>query len=318
MEVHDPHYQAGRLIHPKEWIKGESFQALADLTYIQGKGLPDQRGSIVTIFVEMGDIHSFMKEASRSRSRFIVLSHNGDGRVMEPEKRKIDVSPLRRPSNIIAWFTTNLCSRGYGIFAIPLGLENSKWFPEQKKLEKLELFQKKERSSQGLLYLNFNKYNNLPQREGLYEKFSEHRWATIFDGKNGRDFESYLSSMISHDFVLSPEGNGPDTHRTWEALYLGTSPVLKKHILHKEWKYDLPIVWVEDWSEVTETFLLEKKKEMESRHYHWNTLQISHWKKRIQGIRDQSTIRRIISFGWREAERVIRRRWDKSYFGRRE
>lgn len=318
MNLIDYDFQAGRKICSKEWIKGESLQELCDLIYIQSKGLPDESGDIIIIFVEMGDIHSFFEKASESKSRFIVISHNGDGRVIDPEKRKIDISPARRVSNVIAWFSTNLCSPRYALFSIPLGLENSKWFPREKKIEKIDLFQKRERKSQALLYLNFNKYNNLPQREGLYEKYSNASWVTVFDGKNGQDYENYLDAMISHDFVLSPEGNGPDTHRTWEALYLGTIPILKKHILHQGWKNELPIVWVNEWSEITESFLIEQKNRISSERYRWDALRVSYWKERIYSIRSFSSVGRVFSFGWKESERIIRRHFDKEYFRRRE
>ncbi|MES2308288.1 MAG: hypothetical protein V4507_05450 [Verrucomicrobiota bacterium] len=314
----DNSFLGGRKIAVEEWVKGETFQRLCDETYQNGDDLSKGRAALKTVFVEMGDIRSFMESASRVKNRFILISHNGDGRVLNREKREIDISPARRPSNVVAWFSTNVCTRSYGIFSIPLGFENSKWFPEQNKQRQMELFQKKERTSRSLIYLNFNKYNNLPQREGLYEKFSSYSWATVHDGKNGKDYESYLSEMISNDFVLCPEGNGPDTHRTWEALYLGTIPILKKHILHQDWKTELPIVWVDSWDQIDDQFLMEKKIEIRSRAYQWDVLKISSWNEKIQKIRKQSGIERIFSFGLKESERIARTRWERDYFRRRE
>jgi hypothetical protein len=318
MRENQQDYQGGRKICLTESVRGDSFQALCDFTYAPAKGLPQEKEDLFIIFVEMGDIHSFFKEVSGSSNRYIIITHNGDGRVIDPEKREIDVTPVRRQSNVIAWFSTNLCSPRYGLFSIPLGLENSKWFPQEKKLEKIDLYQKKERKSQSLLYLNFNQYNNLPQRKGLYDAYSKHPWATVFDGKNGKDFESYLSSLISHDFVLSPEGNGPDTHRTWESLYLGTIPIIKRHVLHQSWKNELPILWVNEWNEITESFLIEQKKRICLGNYNWNTLRISYWRAVIHGMRTSNTIQRVFSFGFKETKRVIRRHFDKDYFGRRE
>ena len=44
---------------------------------------------------------------------------------------------------------------------------------------------------------------------------------------NGRvDYETYLNELSEHKFCLCSRGNGIDTHRFWESLYLGVIPVL--------------------------------------------------------------------------------------------
>jgi hypothetical protein len=59
----------------------------------------------------------------------------------------------------------------------------------------------------------------------------------------------YRNLVLRSRFVLSPPGNGPDCHRTWEALYLGATP-----IVHSEsWPFhahDLPVVQVDSWGEI--------------------------------------------------------------------
>jgi hypothetical protein len=51
-------------------------------------------------------------------------------------------------------------------------------------------------------------------------------------------------------FEMSPHGNGLDCHRTWEAILLKTVPIVKTSSLDS--MYDgLPVVIVEDWSEIT-------------------------------------------------------------------
>jgi hypothetical protein len=38
----------------------------------------------------------------------------------------------------------------------------------------------------------------------------------------------YLKLVSQSKFVLSPPGNGPDCHRTWESIYLGAVPIVLK------------------------------------------------------------------------------------------
>lgn len=59
---------------------------------------------------------------------------------------------------------------------------------------------------------------------------------------------SYAKYAAQFAYIASPRGNGEDTHRTWESLYRGTSPVLLKNA----WSLSLqmlkiPISLVETW-----------------------------------------------------------------------
>ena len=51
-------------------------------------------------------------------------------------------------------------------------------------------------------------------------------------------------------FVVSPHGNGLDCHRTWESLVLGNIVIVKRSSLDPLYE-GLPVVIVDDWSEIT-------------------------------------------------------------------
>jgi hypothetical protein len=63
-----------------------------------------------------------------------------------------------------------------------------------------------------------------------------------------RDYEPYLRDLASSYFCIAPRGNGIDTHRVWEALYLRTVPVVTRSILTDQHPY-LPLVVLDDWSQ---------------------------------------------------------------------
>jgi hypothetical protein len=63
--------------------------------------------------------------------------------------------------------------------------------------------------------------------------------------------------MVKYKFVLSPPGNGIDCHRTYEAIALGCIPIVKSSPLDPLYE-GLPVIIVQDWSEVTRE-LLEKE-----------------------------------------------------------
>lgn len=49
-------------------------------------------------------------------------------------------------------------------------------------------------------------------------------------------------------FVISPPGNGPDSHRTWEAIYCGAVPVIKKSTFFSDVNW--PIFFVDEWTDL--------------------------------------------------------------------
>jgi hypothetical protein len=63
--------------------------------------------------------------------------------------------------------------------------------------------------------------------------------------------------MLSHPFVLSPPGAGPDCHRHWESILLGSIPIVLRSPVTKILE-KLPCLQVDCWDEVTEERLIEE------------------------------------------------------------
>lgn len=62
-------------------------------------------------------------------------------------------------------------------------------------------------------------------------------------------------------YVLSPSGLGEATHRFFEAIYLDSIPIVKKTNTNFDKLYDIfPCMVVNDWDEVSESSLKEKKE----------------------------------------------------------
>uniref|UniRef100_A0A914Q3P7 Exostosin GT47 domain-containing protein n=1 Tax=Panagrolaimus davidi TaxID=227884 RepID=A0A914Q3P7_9BILA len=58
--------------------------------------------------------------------------------------------------------------------------------------------------------------------------------------------------MRNSKFVLSPPGNGIDPHRTWESLAMGAVPIVLNQSEFQSLFDDMPVMVVNDWTEVTE------------------------------------------------------------------
>ncbi len=95
---------------------------------------------------------------------------------------------------------------------------------------------------------------------------------------------NYLSSCRSSGFVLCPEGNGFDTHRLWETLYMGGTPIVTRNKYLDDLYNRLPVVVLESWKELKDPSQLEAKwHSIASREWDDSILSQDYWSKRICG-----------------------------------
>jgi len=87
--------------------------------------------------------------------------------------------------------------------------------------------------------------------------------------------DKYFSKLPTYKFVISPEGNGIDCHRHYEALIAGCIPILEKNPLTETKYKDCPILWTVDYSEITPDYLEKKYSEMINNVYDFSSLFLS-------------------------------------------
>ena len=96
--------------------------------------------------------------------------------------------------------------------------------------------------------------------------------------------------MYNHKFVFSPLGGGVDCGRTWQALYLGTIPIVPRHT-NIQYYEDLPILIYDSLDEINEEYLNEKWFEINDKlkngFYNMNKLKLSYWVKKIKDIKNE-------------------------------
>lgn len=198
--------------------------------------------------------------------QFIVVTHNCDTNVDFP------------PPDNVYWFTTNVALRYKQIRSIPIGIENDFWLKDKKEkmLRKLQTEPKYKR----MIYCNHNVGTNPKKRQKPYDVLKGENWATLHVGANGSGFDNYLDNIYNHPFVVCPEGNGIDTHRLWECLYMGTIPVVTRNI-NLEFYTDLPILFLNDWEELNEKFLHDAYFEIKNKKWNMEKLTFEYWKREI-------------------------------------
>jgi len=270
-----------------ELITGEHFQNMADFTFSPNakasgdyNNLPntlkiDNLFNGCTIYTHTVYAKELLKIIETINKRVIVITHNYD--------YNIDNSYIV-PENIIMWFAQNVNTVNPKIQSIPIGLENRWWFIETNKKGKMLNKLTEPKIYKNLIYVNHAISTNPKERNLPYEILKDKPYATLKYGKNGSGFDEYLNDIYSHKFVVSPEGNGIDTHRTWECLYMNTIPIEKINI-NNQFYTDLPICFVSSWEELTEDFLLSEYYRIKSKNWNLEKLNFEYWKEIINSFK---------------------------------
>jgi hypothetical protein len=119
------------------------------------------------------------------------------------------------------------------------------------------------------IYLNMTISNNSPERSKLYLALNDQKNVTIQTpllSDQGRI--AYLKSLRHHNLVPCPVGNGIDTHRIWETLYMGGTPVIKKNRVLESLLAGLPVIILDAWDNLRNFELMEHK---------WTAIQQTKW-----------------------------------------
>lgn len=184
---------------------------------------------------------------------------------------------------IAAWFVQNIDRTPTSkLFPIPIGIANKYWEHGNTDLFDSKIppaLARKERKI--FCYLN---YTLLPNRIAC----TNHLQKLGFARENGKSFEDYLQDLSDSLFVVSPPGVGIDCHRTWEALLMGCYPIVLHSSLAPLYQ-DLPILTVQDWSEITLPFLKQQQKRLEEKTISREPLYAPFWLDKVRSI--QAAIR---------------------------
>ena len=92
----------------------------------------------------------------------------------------------------------------------------------------------------------------------------------------------YFKSLPSYKFVVSPEGNGIDCHRHYEALMAGCIPIVEDTPYIRSLYENCPILYTSDYSEITPEYLVGKYNEMIDKEYNFSRLFISSYSPELQ------------------------------------
>ncbi len=226
------------------------------------------------VYCKVDHLIGLFEKIRQARNCVVLISSESD--------RPITEEFLQRcPPQIVHWFSTNLQTKDDRLSVAPLGLANS-YCNITLKAPLIAARSRPFAERSSWLYVNFRTTSNPAVREPAMDHFRSLRsadWLTVQEA--GLDLESFLEEMTRHRFVLCPPGNGIDTHRLWEALYSRTIPVALAHPAMDAFR-DLPILFVEDFRQLTRDFLARQYERITALKWNWQKLFLPWWRERIR------------------------------------
>lgn len=226
-----------------------------------------KRTPVVFCYVDFyKDLHTLLSQLNRP---IILLSNSGDIGVTEEEL------PILEHPIVMRWFASNARIRHPKLQPVPIGIANSMWAHGnleilQRVCQDLQEGRIQKRSPHDV-FTCFRIDTNRQKREGVRDALVRQGYSFT---QPSLDYESYLRTLATYRYTISPPGNGVDCHRVWECLYLQVIPIVEQDLLWDAW-FGLPIQQVTSW----DALILEDVP--------FNILtpftQLSFWKRIIRG-----------------------------------
>ena len=231
------------------FISGDTFLSISDDAIIKNFQKPlllknSKKKEI--IFVE-NDLLCLDWVLNYSLNFKKIILHNGD----LPPHEKLIKKLVNKKINIYA---TNIKKENY-VNPIPIGIENAH-YKMNGDLDYYNIINignlKKIKSNVCLVSFSINNSHRIRYQKVLKER--------KISNDNLMSIKKYRDQLEKSFFVISPPGNGIDCHRTWEAFYHKTIPVLEKRFYLFD-HINLPVFLVDN---IEDFFKIDdmKKKEI--------------------------------------------------------
>jgi hypothetical protein len=233
--------------------------------------------------------------------RFILITGDGDETIpTDLFDEKIFLSIINN-NKIIHWFSVNCLEHLHPkLTLIPLGVNfhslsfgefcgwhNEAMSPKEQenminsiKNESPKFDKRIDKIYSNFHFVTYNEFGN-PRKDAI--------------NKIDKNIVYYEPSFVSrketwvnqskYAFVLSPLGHGMDCHRTWEALILGCIVIVKTSPIDSLYE-DLPVLIVNDWSEVTQTLLNNTIENFKNKTFNYDKLKAEYWVNKIKSVKE--------------------------------
>lgn len=260
------------VVSEEQLVSGERIQQLADVVVGEGNSLTwnpnNHRYSkeltsihdlqslepFAVIFVFTHNLGCFYNKFPSPDNK-VIVSHNSDHEINSINE------------SVLAHYAQNCVARHDKLTPLPIGIENEQWSAYDVIAEVRGM--KIRKTKDVYFYFNLETHKSRKQcHDALKDRLA---WNTK------RPKKEYFVELASHRYCVCPRGNGLDTHRMWECLYLDVIPILLEAddpgIPH------LPVILVDAWENLHPDQLQTSFDDLQT-----SRLYLSFYRSRILGI----------------------------------
>jgi hypothetical protein len=175
------------------------------------------------------------------KNPFELVLHNSDQNFGEKQLKYLDIPNCKKI------YTQNMNVVHDDVIPLPIGIANSFW-----KWGNLDIFDEVLNTDidtkSNFIYANFTKTGGVRDENRLecYENIVSQNIPFV----ENLEYRDYLNKLKTYKYCVSPQGNGIDCHRMWEALYLKVVPICIRSILVECFAKLFPIYIIEDWDDL--------------------------------------------------------------------
>ena len=199
---------------------------------------------IIFCFTHRIDILS--KNINFFQNNFILVTHNSDKNIEDTES----VRDILNSDKLEKWYTQNLyidnkLSPYDKLNILPIGIGNTQWKHGKdfisSYLDNLKSVKDKK------VYMSFNINTNKGERQSCYNSLNKK-----IPFLSSIDTLKNFKRMSTYQYCICPIGNGVDTHRFWEALYLKLVPIVVRNPFYtilEILENKIPIIILNSWDE---------------------------------------------------------------------
>ncbi len=157
------------------------------------------------------------------------------------------------PENVLCISAVNAIAHGGKVVPAPYGVQRRMNDND----DRIDVLKKRMWDSDYMypycLYVSHNEDSH-EERRGIKDLFRNKTWALVDETRVS--YEDFLSRLKQCKFMICPRGNAIDCHRNWEVLYMRRVPIMKRDPYLEELYKDYPVLWVDDFGQVTHSLLM--------------------------------------------------------------
>lgn len=211
-------------------------------------------------------------------SEVVLVSGNSDFVIDE-------VIYEKKPDNVIKWYAQNAMFTNEILKPLPIGIENNLpavrdghgvGWGHRVQLKEDCINNQKEKTPTKFIYANFQISTN-PAHRNIVKNFCESIQHIDWEAPN-LSLTDFMFKIKDYEAIICPIGNGPDTHRFYEVLYMNRIPIVFEKVTYEILHKYYPCVFVEELSILNDYETMKTKIEIEkNKSWDKNMLYSQYW-----------------------------------------